>query len=161
MDVIEDRLATPATRRTVVKTGAKLAYAAPLVAASFQLAGLNGVAGASGPGGDGGTCPTGSGYTCRGSVSSCGSDPAAAGQLCACGSKAGGGTTCFANFFVEYCGANDSCPPNSVCVTGTCGGDKVCVPTCGNARSFVRPVLRLARTAAVPAGQPAVGGAVI
>jgi hypothetical protein len=31
------RLVTPATRRAVVKTGAKLAYAAPLVAASVGL----------------------------------------------------------------------------------------------------------------------------
>jgi hypothetical protein len=35
--MIEERLATPATRRTVVKTGVKLAYAAPLVAASLGI----------------------------------------------------------------------------------------------------------------------------
>jgi hypothetical protein len=33
----DDRFPTPTTRRTVVSTGAKLAYAAPLVAASFTL----------------------------------------------------------------------------------------------------------------------------
>ena len=34
-------LTTPTTRRTVVKTGVKLAYAVPLVAASFKLSSLN------------------------------------------------------------------------------------------------------------------------
>jgi hypothetical protein len=34
---LEDRLADSTTRRTVVKTGVKLAYAAPVVAASFRL----------------------------------------------------------------------------------------------------------------------------
>jgi hypothetical protein len=33
----DGRFPTPTTRRTVVRTGAKLAYAAPLVAASFTL----------------------------------------------------------------------------------------------------------------------------
>jgi hypothetical protein len=35
------RFTTPATRRTVVRTGAKLAYAAPLVATSLTLSTLN------------------------------------------------------------------------------------------------------------------------
>ena len=34
---LEDRLTDSPTRRTVVKTGVKLAYAAPIVAASFKL----------------------------------------------------------------------------------------------------------------------------
>jgi len=34
---LTDQLATSTTRRTVVKTGAKLAYAAPLVAATMKL----------------------------------------------------------------------------------------------------------------------------
>ena len=39
--MIEQRFAAPASRRTVVKTGAKLAYVAPLVAASVRF-GVNG-----------------------------------------------------------------------------------------------------------------------
>jgi len=37
MDKFTDHLGTDVTRRQVVKTGVKLAYAAPLVAASFRL----------------------------------------------------------------------------------------------------------------------------
>src|SRR5215213_9906520 len=39
MDAIhlDDRIADPMTRRTVVKSGVKLAYVAPIVAASFRL----------------------------------------------------------------------------------------------------------------------------
>ena len=37
MDIVTDQLGTQVTRRRVVGTGAKLAYAAPLVAASFKL----------------------------------------------------------------------------------------------------------------------------
>jgi len=34
---LTDQLATPTTRRTIVKTGIKLGYAIPLVAASYKL----------------------------------------------------------------------------------------------------------------------------
>jgi hypothetical protein len=34
---LQERAATSVTRRTIVKTGIRLAYAAPLVAASFKL----------------------------------------------------------------------------------------------------------------------------
>jgi hypothetical protein len=44
----DGRFPTPTTRRTVVTTGAKLAYAAPLVAASFTVSALN-VAAATSP----------------------------------------------------------------------------------------------------------------
>jgi hypothetical protein len=48
MDVerLTERLATPATRRRIVMTGAKLAYAAPLVAVSFKLTGSGALAAA-------------------------------------------------------------------------------------------------------------------
>ena len=44
------RFTNPATRRTIVATGAKLAYAAPLVAASFTLSATNAAAVSLGPG---------------------------------------------------------------------------------------------------------------
>lgn len=37
LENLDDTLATATTRRTIVKTGAKLAYVAPLVAVSFQV----------------------------------------------------------------------------------------------------------------------------
>lgn len=37
LDQLDESLATATTRRTVLKTGAKLAYAAPIVAMSFQV----------------------------------------------------------------------------------------------------------------------------
>jgi len=37
IDELTDQLTMSTTRRTIVKTGAKLAYVAPLVAASFKL----------------------------------------------------------------------------------------------------------------------------
>src|SRR5215211_7780665 len=45
----DSRLTTPATRRTIVATGAKLAYAAPLVAASLTLSATNAAARMSSP----------------------------------------------------------------------------------------------------------------
>ena len=43
MDAIdlEDQIAESPTRRTIVKTGVKLAYVAPIVAASFKVSGVN------------------------------------------------------------------------------------------------------------------------
>ena len=46
----DHRPAGPTTRRAVVKTGAKLAYAAPLAAASFPLRDLTAAAAVSGGG---------------------------------------------------------------------------------------------------------------
>jgi hypothetical protein len=38
---LEDRIADSTTRRTVVKTGVKLAYVTPIIAASFTLRDAN------------------------------------------------------------------------------------------------------------------------
>src|SRR5215208_3750317 len=38
---LEDQIADSPTRRTIVKTGVKLAYAAPIVAASFKVSAVN------------------------------------------------------------------------------------------------------------------------
>ena len=43
-DPTDGRFTTPTTRRTIVRTGAKLAYAAPLVAASLKLSATNAAA---------------------------------------------------------------------------------------------------------------------
>jgi len=43
-ELFERGATTVVTRRTVVKTGAKLAYAVPLVAASFKLSGMSALA---------------------------------------------------------------------------------------------------------------------
>jgi hypothetical protein len=51
-----DRIGAAATRRAVVGTGVKLAYAAPLVAASFRLGAMGAAAQVSQPGC---TCPPG------------------------------------------------------------------------------------------------------
>ena len=40
LEELTDRLETATTRRTIVKTGVRLAYAAPLVAASFKLSAI-------------------------------------------------------------------------------------------------------------------------
>jgi hypothetical protein len=53
---LEAQITTPTTRRTVLKTGVKLAYAAPIVAASFSL----GKRGAAACVGGVCTCPDGS-----------------------------------------------------------------------------------------------------
>jgi len=45
---LESQIATSTTRRTVVKTGAKLAYAAPVLAASFRLSQMGAMAAVSG-----------------------------------------------------------------------------------------------------------------
>jgi hypothetical protein len=47
---VADQLARPASRRSVVTTGAKLAYAAPLVAATMKLSAHGASASVSGPG---------------------------------------------------------------------------------------------------------------
>ncbi len=39
VDTIHEQLDAPVTRRRIVKTGVKLAYVAPIVAASFKLSG--------------------------------------------------------------------------------------------------------------------------
>jgi hypothetical protein len=113
---LADRLGTPATRRTVVKTGAKLAYAAPLVAASFRLAAMDAAAQVS-PGGGPILCEPGHG-ACPGS------------PACQCAPVFSQGPTgpvvthtCVhvASGPVADCNEDSgfSCPGDSLCVAGT------------------------------------------
>lgn len=121
----DSRFLTPATRRTIVATGAKLAYAAPLVAASLKLSALN-VAATHSPGHV--ICSE------RGCIRACDADPAA---LCAgpceegqCGVFDPIGQPCCnpgycdpANWVIEYDGADpvsaeyigprEGCPPTT------------------------------------------------
>ena len=56
-DTSKNRLNVPASRRTIVSTGAKLAYAAPIVAASFKLSAFSAQAQTASPGVVVGSCP--------------------------------------------------------------------------------------------------------
>src|SRR4051794_33654662 len=83
-ELYESLTASSTTRRTIVKTGAKLAYAVPAVAATMKLSAM----GAGAAVVSGGTCTPSE--TCGSGPSGCdGSD------ICSCGSTAGGGVACF------------------------------------------------------------------
>jgi len=117
MSQIDQQLKTQITRRTVVRTGAKLAYAAPLVAASFKLD--NGVGAQAAPSA---ACVPG---TCD-LVSICGSH-------CGCRTNASGSTSCLQNIAcVDANPCTDGCSAGEVCLADTCCGDGVprCVPGC-------------------------------
>jgi hypothetical protein len=117
---LEGRLTASPTRRTIVKTGVKLAYAAPILAASFKLS-QAGVLGASGN-----PNPECKGSSC-GSFQQCSTNPDC---ICTTTSTGGGfcvpGSTACAG--LEACGRDGSCPSGSLCVVNSCCGDPVCVP---------------------------------
>jgi hypothetical protein len=107
------------TRRTITKTGVKLAYAAPLVAASMKLG--TSAAGAASP-----TCVAGG--TCGGSPTGCNGDGS-----CSCGATADGSTACFQWDVAGSggsCAGTGTCPSGEACILGTCLGD-YCQPLCG------------------------------
>lgn len=124
---LDKTLTGTATRRSVVATGAKVAYAAPLVAASFKLSAMG--AGAVSPNGpceafrceDGGLC-----HTYGGGIL----------DVCACFElveKPGTGL-CLNNFYCDApdCTSDADCN-GGTCVTNTCCGLGVqrCAPPCG------------------------------
>jgi hypothetical protein len=118
-DVIEQQLGTSLTRRKVVATGTKLAYAVPLVAASFKLS--NGAGAQEHPSAQciPGTCEV---------VSVCG-------PRCGCRTAAGGITVCLKNVSCRTaakCTSSDTCATNEVCLLTDCCGDTSghCVPKC-------------------------------
>jgi hypothetical protein len=131
IDELVNRLESETTRRTVVKTGAKLAYIAPAVAASFKLSASSvGAQGASPVGCDRFNCGTTIDFcqddlrcemfsrpacVCTGSLE--GSE--FCGDWCfACGAGTGQG-----------CTSSDSCPASWHCATTCCGN--YCIPPCG------------------------------
>src|SRR5687768_13246051 len=81
LEELTDGLVRPVTRRRVLKTGAKLAYAAPLVAASMRMS-RGGVAAISGGGGCldlGGSCGSIDNISCwRASATTTGACPCVA-----------------------------------------------------------------------------------
>ena len=122
---ITRHLGASTTRRTVVKTGAKLAYAAPILAASFKLSGRSALAVS---GLDCGT-PT------RCGAPSFGSCP----NNCFCASNADGGEDCVIGGVpaggLVTCSSGAGCQPGQVCVTNTCFGS-VCADRCAGPTAF-------------------------
>ena len=124
MDAIdhEDRLADSPSRRTVIKTGVKLAYVAPVLAASFKLRNVSAqgaVTGNPNP-------------ECRGAR--CGTfTPCSTNNVdCVCTTTTSGGGFCVpgstqCNTLVP-CGRDGSCPAGSLCAVDTCCIDPVCIP---------------------------------
>ena len=120
LEEITRQLGTSTTRRTVVKTGAKIAYAAPIVAASFKLTAM----GASAV----------SGERCQKDAACAGASVCSNGT-CACFLSDGNTGFCFAREFScgEFpvtCTTSATCPPGYACAQTCCG--QTCVPVCGN-----------------------------
>lgn len=97
-------LSRPATRRAVVKTGAKIAYGTPLVAAAFKLSTSNVHGQLISPectAGD--NCITGEFTTCGGDL------------FCACVTDVDGGFACV----LPIC-TDEGCTTGADCASGTC-----------------------------------------
>jgi len=121
LEKVTDQLDASTTRRTIVKTGVKLAYAVPLVAATFKMA--PGVSAQSlSPACLADTCEDGQILAFCGPNSDC---------LCLNGSA---GTECVEDAFcadLEPCTATGGCEAEGlVCVTGCCDV-AVCAAPCG------------------------------
>ena len=117
-DVIIQQLESSVTRRRVVGTGVKLAYAAPIVAASFKL---NSAAAHTVSAG----CVAG---TCL--------EPNLCGERCGC-RTADGASLCLQQLRcseADICETSATCPEGYVCLTPSCCRDEKprCVPACFN-----------------------------
>lgn len=120
LDGVVQQLDAQTTRRTIVKTGAKIAYAAPLVAASFKLqSAMAQSISNQHPECVGATCA--SFIQCSSSNGDCVCITTPVGGFCVPGS-----TSCS---IIGPCDANNACPDGSVCAIDTCCIDPVCVPT--------------------------------
>ena len=91
MDAIdlEDQIADSPTRRTIVKTGVKLAYVAPIVAASFKVSAVNAQAPISPPPQEGCFHSTGTNGGCMPACTSAGFTGAQCGPICGTGQFTG------------------------------------------------------------------------
>lgn len=115
LDELVPSLSAAITRRTVVKTGAKLAYAAPFVAASFKLSAGRVLAAD-------GECTAGE--NCEaGETVNCGPD-----DVCACVANVDGGFAC-----VERICSFTECTTGADCDSGLCISAPGC---CGDPNPF-------------------------
>ena len=129
MALDERRLGTSTTRRTVVKSGATIAYAAPIVAASFHLgARAVGAQLLSGPGVCDGIEP----FDCAGSGSYLQCCANANGSACI--ETTEGSLVCITNWtcgtFGNNCTSSALCPAGTACVLRNCCLDNECAPLC-------------------------------
>src|SRR6476469_9652229 len=106
-------LSRPQTRRTVMKTGAKIAYATPVVAASFHLA-------AKGAGAVSATPCSLVDPNCVQEIDECVDSPG-----CFCRPTTEGDTFCSPGISCGecgYCATSDDCQPGHRCTLRTCCG---------------------------------------
>lgn len=134
---VEQGLTAATTRRKIVTTGAKLAYAAPIVAATSKLAAQ--AAGAQAVSGTGGcdnpfnpvTCtfdpPDCTGCLVDGVCNTCG-------QPCAyCTAHVSGGTICVIDYVsTETCSSDADCGAGQACGRGCDPYGYVCMWLCGS-----------------------------
>ena len=136
LDELKSQLGGSTSRRKIVTTGAKMAYAAPLVAASFKLSAH--AAGAIRPGGECETFACGGGL-CLGTFD----DPIE--ERCACFETVArpGHGICNGDFFCggPTCTSDADCGAGT-CVTNTCCGlgVQLCAPPCGFKGTSVQTV---------------------
>lgn len=119
MDKLEEITQTQTTRRTIVKTGVKLAYAAPLVAATFKLT----ARGASAAISAALNCPN---------VFICDFAEICGDGSCGCVPILDGGSICHQgqSCDVAACSHNSDCPSGTYCAQ-TCCPQPICVSPCG------------------------------
>lgn len=146
LDDMAEKLTDTTTRRTIVKTGAKLAYAVPVVAATTRLSGGSAVA-ASPPCGGGGVCKVDqdccAGETCIGGICSvancegrtCGNFAQChATADCQCYTAPEGAGVCGCNTLCSAappCTSSADCGPGRFCaVNSCCGAAGVCLSIC-------------------------------
>lgn len=112
------------TRRKVVRTGAKLAYAAPMIATTLDVSRTASATLVPSP------------PICSHGAFSCGApDPGAfrCAPLCLCFTQLGGDTVCARETeceLVDPCDDTTPCPDGLVCVTDTCCDTPICVMPC-------------------------------
>ena len=143
-DDFVDRLLAGTSRRTFLKTGTKLAYAAPVIAASMSL---NHAAAQD--------CAVGQ-DSCNGPDFPCGENP-----LCFCSSDTEGRTFCaqFTGGFCDSyqkCAISEDCPSGQRCAPGPDCCNGICLSPCAAALS---PTTAEGRVSRGPAnrGAPPIG----
>ena len=132
IDQLVDRLEDKTTRRTVVKTGAKIAYVAPAVAASFKMSAMSAGAQRASPVAG---CEQ---FNCGTVIDFCNEDVFCAlfnRPACVCTDSLEGTELCGDWCFACGAGTGQGCTSSRTCPTGwhcttTCCGN-YCIPPCG------------------------------